>query len=193
MSPEQQADTPVEEAEIGLARRLRGLRHHPAVKAAEPLSKMADQPPMIALSAAGVVLGLALRQPRLAEAGARMLAAVLLATAMKTVIKKTVTRSRPHVVLDRGRYKAEAGGSDDKGEQSFPSGHTADAVAAARAVARAWPPAAVPGYVLAGGVAALQPAGAKHFPSDVAAGALIGCLAELLVDRAARALNASAR
>ena len=186
--------TAVEEAEISLVHRLRGLRDHPVVEAAEPLSKLADQPPMIALSAAFVGVGLVLGRPRIAEAGARMLASVLLATAIKTVVKKTVTRTRPHVVLDRGRYAAEPGGSDDKGEQSFPSGHTADAVAASRALARAWPAAAVPGYALAAGAAALQPAGAKHYPTDVAAGALIGVGAEWLVDRLARAaLSASGR
>ena len=193
MNPREQAATPVEEAEIGLVQRLRGLRHHPAVKAAEPLSKMADQPPMIALSAGVAVLGLALGRPRVAEVGARMLASVLLATAIKTVVKKTVTRTRPHVVLDRGRYAAEPGGSDDKGEQSFPSGHTADAVSAARAAARAFPPAAAPAYGLAAGVAVLQPAAAKHFPTDVAAGALVGLAAEWLVDRGVRALSASGR
>ena len=193
MKPEEQAATPVEEAEIDLLRRIGHLRRHPVVEAAEPLSKMADQPPMIALSAATVVFGLVVRRPRVAEAGARMLASVLLATAMKSAIKAAVTRTRPHVMLDRGRYDAEPGGSDDKGEQSFPSGHTADAVAAARAAARAFPPAAAPAYALAAGVAVLQPAAAKHYPTDVAVGALIGVIAEALIERGVRAFSASAR
>ena len=173
--------------------RLAAFRDHPLVAAAEPLSKMADQPPMLALSAAVLACGLVAGRRRPAELGLRMLASVALATAFKTVVKKTVTRTRPHVVLDEGRYAAEAGGSDDKGEQSFPSGHTADAVAAARAVARLYPGLALPAYGLAGAVAAIQPARAKHFPSDVAAAALVAVAAELAVDRVARAISASAR
>ena len=38
-----------------------------------------------------------------------------------------------------------------------------------------------------------QPARAKHFPTDVLAGGLIGLAAEALVDAAVRAVSASAR
>ena len=186
--------TPDEQAEISLVQRLSPLRDHPVLTRLEPLSKMADQPPMLWLSAAVLGFGLAARRPRAAEAGLRMLGSILLATAIKSAVKGAVKRTRPHVVLDEGRYRSDTGGSDDKGEQSFPSGHTADAVSAARAVVRVWPQAAFPAYGLAGAVAALQPARAKHYPSDVAAGAAIGALAEGLVDGAARAvIRASAR
>ena len=189
-----QAQSRIEDAEISLAERLEPLRDHPALKAAEPLSKLADQPPMVALSAAALGLGLLLRQPKLTEAGARMLASVVLATAGKTLVKSLVRRTRPHVVLDEERYDADAGGSEDKAEQSFPSGHTADAVAASRAVVRAVPGAWAPAYAFAGAVGVLQPLGAKHYPSDVAAGAAIAIVSEALVDRVARAVvNASAR
>jgi membrane-associated phospholipid phosphatase len=170
--------TSVERAELKLTRDLARFRHHPAVKRLEPLSKAADQPPMLAGSAAVVAAGLLLRRPRLAEAGARALAAVLLATGLKAAVKAAVRRTRPHKALARGRYRSDTGGSDDKGEQSFPSGHTADAVAAARAAVRVFPAAGPYAYALAAAVAALQPAQAKHYPSDVAAGAVIGVAAE---------------
>jgi len=188
------ASSQIEHAEIGLARRLEPARDHPAVRAAEPLSKLADQPPMLALSSAVLACGLLLRRPRVAEAGARMLASVALATAGKTLVKSLVRRTRPNVVLDQDRYDADLGGSGEKEEQSFPSGHTADAVAAARALARACPRTRFAAYGLAGAVGVLQPLRAKHYPSDVAAGAAIAVVAEAAVDRLARAaISVSAR
>lgn len=185
------ADTPIERAERDLARRLRPLRDHPAVEALHPVSELADQPPMLALAGAGIVAGVLTGRPRVTEAAARTLAAVLLATAAKHAIKASVTRSRPHRLLDEHRYRRSAGGSDQKADQSFPSGHTADAVAAARAVSRAIPEAAVPAGAFALLAAIAQPLRAAHYPSDVAAGAIVGLLAELLVDRAARAADRS--
>jgi membrane-associated phospholipid phosphatase len=182
-----QADTALEQAELNFAQRIRGWRDLPVADAIQPVSKLADQPPMVALAAAGLVLGLLARRPRIAEAGARALASVLLATGAKHLIKNNVTRTRPHRLLDEHTYEREAGGSDQKADQSFPSGHTADAVAAARALTRAIPQAAVPAAIFAILAAVAQPLRAAHYPSDVAAGGAIGWLAELLVDGVARA------
>lgn len=176
--------TPFERAELDLARRLEGLREHPVAHALHPVSKLADQPPMLALAATGLLIGVFGARPRLESASVRMLASVLLATGVKHLLKHAVTRSRPHKLLDEGQYRRETGASDDKGEQSFPSGHTADAVAAARAVARVFPAAAIPATAFAALAAVAQPVRAAHYPSDVAAGALIGLLSELVVDRA---------
>ena len=181
------ADTAFEDVELRFARRLRGWRDHPAVEALHPISKLADQPPMLAMAAGGLVIGLAAGRPRIAEAGARALLSVLLATGAKHLIKNSVTRSRPHRLLDEHKYQRGAGGSDQKADQSFPSGHTADAVAAARAVTRALPEAALPAGVFAFLAAVAQPLRAAHYPSDVAAGAAVGFLAELAVDALARA------
>ena len=178
-----QADTAFERAELDLTRRIRPWRDHPLAEALHPVSKLADQPPMLAMSGLGLAIVLLAGQPRIAEAGARSLASVLLATGAKHMIKGRVTRTRPHRLLDEHKYKREAGGSDQKADQSFPSGHTADAVAAARAVTRAIPQAAVPASLFALLAAVAQPLRAAHYPSDVAAGAVIGFLAELLVDR----------
>jgi membrane-associated phospholipid phosphatase len=179
--------TAPERAELALARRLEGLREHPIAQALQPVSKLADQPPMVGLAALGLLIGVFGARPRVEGASARMLASVLLATGVKHAIKHTVTRSRPHKLLDEGRYRREAGASDDKGEQSFPSGHTADAFAAARAVARVFPKAAIPAGAFAFLAGIAQPIRAAHYPSDVAAGALIGVLSELVVDRTVRA------
>jgi len=184
--PSPASPTPAEEAELAVAAPLIAQRHHPLVKATEPLSHLADQPPMLALSGATLALGLLAGRPRLAEAGGRVFASVLLATLLKSAVKRSVRRTRPHVLLDEGRYESGPGGSDERSEQSFPSGHTADAAAAARAVLRVYPEARIPVWALAATVALHQTPGAKHYPSDVAAGAVVGLTAEALVNAAWR-------
>ena len=73
-------------------------------------------------------------------------------------------------------------------ELVFPSGHTAGAVAVARACARHYPPARAPAYAWAAGVAAAQVPRCAHYPSDVAGGALVGLAAEAAADRLLLAL-----
>jgi len=181
-----------EHAELELADKL-DLRGHTVASALKPVSKLADQPPMLTLGAAALLAGVLSARPRVVEAGARTVASVLLATAAKHLIKHAVTRSRPHRLLDEGEYRRETGAPREKGEQSFPSGHAADAVAAARAVSRAIPQAAAPAAAFAVLAGLAQPLRAAHYPSDVAAGALIGWTAEWLVDRAVRVFAAEAR
>jgi membrane-associated phospholipid phosphatase len=184
--PDTDANTPLEQAELDAAKRLGAFRDHPVARLLGPVSKAADQPPMLGLAAAALVVGLFGGLPRVERAGAQALASVALATAVKHLIKHTVTRSRPHKLIDEGEYRRETGASGDKGEQSFPSGHTADAVAAARAVARVYPGLAIPvgGFAVLAGAA--QPLRAAHYLSDVAAGATIGWAAEHCVEQARR-------
>ena len=77
----------------------------------------------------------------------------------------------------------QAFGPDEGSWQSFPSGHTAGSVAAARALARAYPSASRPAYAGAAAIALVQLPRGKHFPSDVVAGTAVGVVAEALVDR----------
>jgi membrane-associated phospholipid phosphatase len=88
-------------------------------------------------------------------------------------------------MLDDGEYRAEADAPEGKHEQSFPSGHTAGAVAVAGALASVYPKAAVPLYGLAAAVAAVQPARGAHYVADVAAGAVVGGVSVLAVNGAA--------
>ena len=87
------------------------------------------------------------------------------------------------MLADEGRYETGLMGSTDGPFSSFPSGHTADAVSAARAVARVYPGAGMPAYGAAASVAVIQIPRCAHYPSDIAAGALIGLAAEAAVDR----------
>lgn len=161
----------------------RELQDHPVVKVAGRLSEVADQPPMIAINLTTIAVGLLRADARLTRTGVRMLAAHGLATLAKSVIKANVDRARPYLFSDREDHRPKAGDTDKGPQNSFPSGHTAGALAVARAVVREYPAAAGPAYAGAAAVAAIQVPRGKHFPIDVAVGAVIGLVAEAVVAR----------
>lgn len=181
--------TQAEEADIAVAAELGRHRHHPVVRVLGALSEVADQAPSYAVCGTVLAAGLVAGKPRLAEAGARMLASVLVAAALKSVVKVSVSRTRPHKLLDEGHYDVEAGNSDDHNKHSFPSGHTAGAVAAARGWARAYPDLSWPAYGTAAAIALVQVPRAKHYPADVAGGLAVGLAADMVVTWAATALR----
>ena len=79
---------------------------------------------------------------------------------------------------------------DDRPESSsFPSGHTAAAVAFTAAVAPAWPPAGAVCAVPAAMVAVERVQSGAHYPSDVAGGAAIGLASAWLARRVPRLLR----
>lgn len=177
-----------ERADLAVAAAAAPARGTMAIRLLGAISEVADQPPLITLCAATMVAGLVSRNRRLANVGGRMLAAELLATALKSAIKKRVDRTRPHAVLDGQDYAMEPGDSPESRNNSFPSGHTAGAVAVARAIARTYPDGAVTAYVTAAAVAAIQIPRAKHYPSDIAAGTAIGLAADWMVAGSERLL-----
>ena len=177
--------SPIEEADIAIAQQLGKYRYHPAVRALGALSEVADQAPSIVTCGAVITVGLISRKPRVAEAGARMLASVLVATALKSAVEGLVSRTRPHVLIEQGAYDFRPPGRDGHDLNSFPSGHTSDATAAASGFVRVFPGASGPAYVTAAVIAAVQIPRARHYPLDVAAGVLIGSVSEALVHRAA--------
>jgi len=164
----------------------RATRQHdgPVLRAAGKASELADQPPLIALSTATMVAGMVLRHPAVLRAGTRMLASHLIATGIKTVLKSGIDRTRPARAVKEGHRIGKGDGADDSSLNSFPSGHTAGAVAVAQAVAHESTAAGLPLQAAAIGVAAMQPRRGKHYVSDVVAGAAIGWASE----RAAGAL-----
>ena len=174
----------VEQADIEIAEKAAHWRQEPAVRTLGKLSELADQPPLIALSAATLLAGLSFRNARLSRAGARMLAAHLLATAIKAQVKRRVDRTRPFMLAEERRYEITKGRHDESKYNSFPSGHTAGALAVAQAVAREYPAAALPARLLAAGVALIQSPRCAHYPSDIGVGAAIGLAAEKCVDLA---------
>ena len=168
----------VEKADIKLGKKIASKRHHPAVKAAAGAGKFGDQGPLYALSAGVLAVGVASRDRRVADCGLAMLAAIALADIGKRIAKNLVRRTRPHILIDQGRYDADTGGSDNKQEQSFPSGHTACTVAAARALTRHAPETMAVAAGATAVIALSRVAEGKHWPLDVAAGAVIGFAAE---------------
>jgi hypothetical protein len=174
--------TRAEDADIEIATRLAGAKDHPVVRTLGAMTEVADQPPLFALCGAVVAYGLVAGDRRAAIAGVRMLASFLVATGIKGGLKRLVSRTRPNVLMDEGRYEVRPLGPDEGPWHSFPSGHTAGSVAVARALARAYPEVRVPAYGAAAAVALLQIPRGAHYPSDVAAGVLIGLGAEAGVE-----------
>jgi len=181
---------PVEKADLRVTEAVADARHDPLVRAAGWISEVADQPPLRALTGGAIVLGLALGDRRMARAGARALLAHSLATWAKGAIKARVDRTRPDHALERGYHADADGGTDEHELSSFPSGHTAGALAVSQAVARDYPGTRAGGVAFAAAVAAIQVPRAKHFVSDVAAGALIGWAAEWAASRIVDAVSA---
>ncbi|MFF4170872.1 phosphatase PAP2 family protein [Streptomyces sp. NPDC001744] len=81
---------------------------------------------------------------------------------------------------------------DRPDSSSFPSGHTAAAVAFTAAVAPSWPPAGAACAVPAALVAVERVHSGAHYPSDVAVGAAVGAMAAALVRKAPGLLARSA-
>jgi membrane-associated phospholipid phosphatase len=127
-------------------------------------------------------MGLARRDRRMAGAGARMIAAHLLATAAKNFIKHRVDRTRPRSATGKDGHKPKPGRSTAKEETSFPSGHSAGAIAVASAYAREYPEHQAAALAGAGVVALAQIPRSAHYPTDVGAGVAIGLAAEKAVD-----------
>jgi membrane-associated phospholipid phosphatase len=183
------ATSAAEEADVALAAHLARNKDHPLVRGLGSLSEIGDQPPLLALSGAVLAYGVLANNQRAAQAGARMLGSLVLATLIKTGLKHLVARTRPNVLLEEGRYEVEPFGPD-KGEwHSFPSGHTAGSVAVARAVGRVYPQARAGAYAGAAAIALIQIPRGAHYPADVAAGAAVGIVAETAVNAVADYLH----
>jgi membrane-associated phospholipid phosphatase len=181
-----------ERVDAAVSNRLMRYRENRIVRALGFASEAADQPPLLAASIATIGAGAVLHRPRLLRAGLRMLASELVATGIKAVVKHHVNRTRPRKMRKDGRYSlhTDSKGSKDEGPwNSFPSGHTAGAVAVARAATREYPEAKPAAGLAATLVALIQLPRGKHFASDVVAGAAIGLVSEAVVNAAARRLK----
>jgi len=186
-----EASSKAEEADVALAIHLAKHKGHPLVRGLGTMSEIGDQPPLLALSGAVLAYGLLAGDRRAAGAGARMLGSLILATWIKTGLKRLVARTRPNVLLDEGRYEVESFGPDKGPWHSFPSGHTAGSVAVARAVGRDYPQASTAAYAGAAAVALVQIPRGAHYPADVVVGAVVGIIAEAAINETAEYLSAA--
>lgn len=178
----QAAAKAVEDLDAEIAEAVEPYRDTPLVRAISLFSEIGDQPPMRTLCAATIAAGLAGGYPRLTRAGLRMIAAHTLATAAKNFVKLRVDRTRPHAKGDGDGHRFTPGNNPAKEETSFPSGHTAGAVAVARAFSREFPEYGTAALGAAGVIALAQIPRCAHYPADVGAGAAIGLVSEAVVD-----------
>ena len=179
--PAVDASTPLEKMDQAVAKPLVPHDDNPFIRIIGAISDLTDQEPLYVASGAVIGAGLVMRDGRNVQAGTRLLASHLLATALRGMIKKTVDRTRPTAAAERGRYEVGPGERHEPDFNSFPSGHAAGAVAFARAASRDHPGMApvFAGAALASSAA--QVLRSKHFVSDVVAGAAIGLLAEAAI------------
>ena len=161
---------------------FRPYKDSASIKALHPLSKLGDQPQLRTLSIALIIAGIFARNHRLTRAGSRMIIAHEAATFAKDIVKTEVDRTRPHSANTREQKKPKKGNHTSKKMTSFPSGHSAGAMAVARAFAREFPEHEAVAVGVATGVALLQIPRCAHYPTDVAAGLAIGAGAEILSD-----------
>jgi membrane-associated phospholipid phosphatase len=132
------------------------------------------------------IVGRVGKMPRVADLGWHGTEAVLVSQGITYVLKGTMGRSRPFVSGDTIPHDFDWGRGFKSGDwQSFPSGHTSTAFAAASAVTdetSIWWPKSTPyiGTLMYGGatlVGLSRMYHNKHWSSDVALGALIGTFA----------------
>jgi len=156
------------------------------VKALAWFAQAGDQLQLRVLAGGVLAVGLVRRDERIVRAGARMLVSHELATLAKKAVKNRVDRWRPR---DAGRGKAvkpRQGHSKAKALNSFPSGHSAGAMAVACAFAAECPEHRAAALGTGAAVSLAQVPTSSHYPSDVAAGAAIGVASDAAVGAAWR-------
>ena len=171
----------VTSAEARLADRAAEHRDSRPVRILSTIGEIGDQPQLRLLGGGLIAAGLLARRQRLAHAGVRMLLAHELSTAIKNFVKERVDRTRPRSAETKKQSHPRPGKRTTKEQTSFPSGHTAGAVAAAQAFAHEFPEHRHIARVTAGVVAGAQVPRCAHYPTDVGVGAIIGFAAERLV------------
>ena len=156
-------------------------RNSTVMRVLGPASDIADQWPLFGVSAVTAAVGIARRDRKLAATGLTMTLSMLTATVLKNVVKNRVDRSRPFYVAEKGKYVFEPGEHDVPELDSFPSGHTAGAIAVARALGREYPPVAIIALPAVAAVALAQLPRGKHYPIDLLAGAFVGLVTDAIV------------
>ena len=168
----------IAEADVQISDALGGHRDEPPVRVLSAIAKFGDQPELRLISVGMIAAGLLSGSGRVSRAGLRMLVAHEIATAAKDFAKKRIDRRRPRSANGRKQATPSPGNKTAKKDTSFPSGHSAGAVAVAQAFAREFPEYRVPALAAAGLVAFGQVPKEAHYPSDILAGSAIGAASE---------------
>lgn len=173
----------IEDADAAVAAQVEPLGDTLFVRAIAIACEVGDQPPMRALCGATIAIGLLSDNSRLTRAGLRMLAAHTIATASKNFVKRRIDRARPNARRNGDDHRIRSGTTESHDKTSFPSGHSAGAVAVGAAFVREFPEHRVGALSLAGAVALAQVPRGSHYLSDVAAGTAIGLISEAALNR----------
>src|SRR5579884_3452444 len=159
------------------------------VRALGIVSKLGDQPQLRLIAASVVAGGAYAGNKRLIRAGTRMILAHEGATYAKDLLKIEIDRTRPRSATSTSEKRPKKGDHTSKEETSFPSGHSAGAIAAARAFSREFPQHSALAIGAAAAIAAVQVVRCAHYPTDVAAGLLIGLAAEAVTNETWKQLD----
>lgn len=173
-TPKAKAAKPLLKIDRKARKVFKPYRDTPPVKALAWFGQAGDQLQLRVLCGGVFAAGLLRRDVRLIGAAARMIVAHELATIAKKAVKNRVDRWRPKNAATADEVKPHKGHSKEKALNSFPSGHSAGAVAVASALATAYPAYRAPALAAGAAVSLAQIPTASHYPSDVAAGATIG-------------------
>jgi membrane-associated phospholipid phosphatase len=165
-------------------------RPRATVKVLGFLSEVGDQPQLRLISGGTILAGLVRRDVRMIGAGARMLLAHELATAVKSAIKHRINRKRPRSAEDKDDEKPRPGHDRDKEENSFPSGHSAGSTAVSSAFSAVYPEYRLPALAASSAVALAQIPRRAHYPTDVGVGLVIGAVSARVVGLAWRLAQA---
>lgn len=163
------------------------------MRALDLFSKLGDQPELKLIAGSLLMAGTFAGNDRLVRAGARMLIAHEAATAVKDMVKTNIDRTRPRSAEKKETTKPKKGDHTAKEKTSFPSGHSAGAIAAARAFSREFPEYGAAAIGGAGLVAVSQILRCAHYPTDVAAGVLLALVVEAVTSAAWDALEMDER
>jgi membrane-associated phospholipid phosphatase len=177
----------------GARRLFRPYKDSAPVRALDVVSKLGDQPQLRFMAGGLIIAGTFADNARLVRAGARMLIAHEAATLAKDLMKTLIDRTRPRSASGRDEKKPKRGDHTAKERTSFPSGHSAGAMAAARAFSREFPEHGAKAIGAAAFVAASQVPRSAHYPTDVAAGMAIGLAVEAATNAAWKAIQMDQR
>jgi undecaprenyl-diphosphatase len=161
-------------------RAFKPYRKTAPIKALRWFGQAGDQLQLRVLCGGLLAAGLLRRDPRMAGAAVRMLISHEAATLAKKSVKNRVDRVRPHSA-GADQVKPRKGSSKASVLNSFPSGHSAGAMAVACAFAATYPEYRTAALVSGGAVCAAQVPTCSHYPSDVVAGAALGVATDTVV------------
>lgn len=153
----------------------------PPVRALAFFGQAGDQLQLRVLCGGLFALGAVRRDGRMMLAAGRMIVAHELATLAKGAVKDRVDRWRPRNADGAKQVRPRKGHSKAKALNSFPSGHSAGAMAVAAAFASQYPEHRAAALAAGGAVGLAQIPTCSHYPSDVAAGATLGAATNSLL------------